>query len=243
MFYKNKVLFVDILPRRTYLPSQNALDLSSNTNQSIPPSSQQFHNKILQITHRIFKDQSFNPPTSTQRLPHWMTQAFTQGEPNLINDPIGISSDTSLLLPDTLSLASTPSTISQIPTTTFPLNFPTNLDDRYREIFSSNIPFQIFSSNVFFQKHIFKFTLQQNSLASKLHHFIKHNIRKFLSNTKSFHMKTGKLIINQAQPYQSRNDENSYSPVTILKISGNPGGKLIKVHRIKAVHVYKNYHS
>ena len=39
-------------------------------------------------------------------------------------------------------------------------------------------------------------------------------------------MKTGKLIINPVQPYQSRNDENSYIPVTFLKITGNPGGKV-----------------
>ena len=76
---------------------------------------------------------------STQRLPRWMTQAFTQGEPNLVNDPIEISSDTSLSLPETLSLPSTPSIISQTPTTTFPLNFPTNLDDRYTEHLINNI--------------------------------------------------------------------------------------------------------
>ena len=55
-----------------------------------------------------------------------MTQAFTQGEPNLVNDPIEISSDTSLSLLEILSLPSTLSTISQTPTTTFSLNFPTN---------------------------------------------------------------------------------------------------------------------
>ena len=67
-----------------------------------------------------------------------MTQAFTQGEPNLVNDPIDISSDTSLSLPETLSLPSTPSTISQ--TSNYPLNFPTNLEDRYRDFLTNNIP-------------------------------------------------------------------------------------------------------
>ena len=52
-----------------------------------------------------------------------MTQAFTQDEPNLVNIPSDISSGTSLSLPEILSL---PSTIGQTPTTTFPLNFPTN---------------------------------------------------------------------------------------------------------------------
>ena len=77
---------------------------------------------------------------TTQRLPHWMTQVFTKGEPNLVNDPTDISTDTSLSVPETLSLPSTPSAISQTPTTTFPLNLPTNLDDRYREHSTKNIP-------------------------------------------------------------------------------------------------------
>ena len=47
-----------------------------------------------------------------------MTQALTQGKPNSVNDPIDISSDASLSLPEILSLPSTPSTKSQIPTTT-----------------------------------------------------------------------------------------------------------------------------
>ena len=33
-----------------------------------------------------------------------MTQAFTQGEPNLLNEPIENSSETSLSLPEALSL-------------------------------------------------------------------------------------------------------------------------------------------
>ena len=66
-----------------------------------------------------------------------MTQTFTQGEQNFVNDPKDISSDT---LPETLSLFSAPLTISQTPTTTFPLNFPINLDDRYREHLTNNIP-------------------------------------------------------------------------------------------------------
>ena len=64
---------------------------------------------------------------------------FSQGEPNLANEPIDISSDTTLSsLPETLSLPSTPS-ISQISPSVFPLIFPNNLDARYREQ-STNIP-------------------------------------------------------------------------------------------------------
>ena len=87
------------------------------------------------------------PPTSTQRLPHWMTQAFTQGEPNLVNDPIEIfnilnNQDTTLTLPETLSLPSTPS-VSQIPTTSFPPILLTSLNDRYKEHLTNSIPLRL----------------------------------------------------------------------------------------------------
>ena len=72
-----------------------------------------------------------------------MTQAFTQGESNLVNDLIDISADTSLSLPGILSLLSTPSTISQTPTTTFPLEFLTCLDDRYTELLTNNKPLRL----------------------------------------------------------------------------------------------------
>ena len=67
-----------------------------------------------------------------------MTQAFNQGEPILLNDPIEVPSDTSLTLPETLSLPSTPS-LTQISQTPFPPNFPKNLDARYRENSTNNI--------------------------------------------------------------------------------------------------------
>ena len=67
-----------------------------------------------------------------------MTQAFTQSEPNLVNDPIDVSSDPILSLPETLSLPSTPS-ITQISQTPFPPKFPTNLDARYRKNSTINI--------------------------------------------------------------------------------------------------------
>ena len=72
-----------------------------------------------------------------------MTQTFTQGEPNLVNEPTDISSDTCLAIPETLSLPSTPSTRRQTPTTPFPLNFPTILDDRYRKILSNIMPLRL----------------------------------------------------------------------------------------------------
>ena len=69
-----------------------------------------------------------------------MKQPFTQRELNLVNDTKDISSDKFLSLPETISLPSTPWTISQFSTTLFPLNFPLNLDDRIREHVSNNIP-------------------------------------------------------------------------------------------------------
>ena len=72
-----------------------------------------------------------------------MTQAFSQNELNLVNEPIDISSVISLSLPETLSLPSTPSVTCQTPTTTFPLNFLYNLDDRYRELLKTTKPLRL----------------------------------------------------------------------------------------------------
>ena len=83
-----------------------------------------------------------NPPTTTEQLPYWITHVFLQGESNLVNDPIDISSDTSLSLPETLSLPSTPS-LTPISQTPLPSNFPTNLDARYREYSTSNTQLQL----------------------------------------------------------------------------------------------------
>ena len=91
-------------------------------------------------TSEQIRENPFNPPTSTRRLPQ--TQVFTQDEPNLVNDPIDISSDTTLSLPEFLPLPSTTS-ISQTSTTSFPPNFPTNLDDRYKGYITNNIPLRL----------------------------------------------------------------------------------------------------
>ena len=71
-----------------------------------------------------------------------MTQVFNQGEPNLVNDPIDVPSDTSLSLPETLSLPLTPS-LTQIWQTPIPPSFPTNLDARYRENSTNNIQIRL----------------------------------------------------------------------------------------------------
>ena len=91
-------------------------------------------------TSQQIRENPFNSPDTTERPTYWTTHSYTQGEPNIVNEPIDISSDTTLSsLPETLSLPSTPS-LSQISPTLFPLNFPNNLDARYREQSSSNIP-------------------------------------------------------------------------------------------------------
>ena len=96
-------------------------------------------------TSEQIRENPFNPPppNPTERLPYWTAHSYTQGEPNIVNKPIDISTDTTLSsLPETLSLPSTPS-LSQISPTLFPLNFPNNLDARYREQSSSNIPLRL----------------------------------------------------------------------------------------------------
>ena len=45
-------------------------------------------------TSAQLRENPFNPPNTTERLPYWTTQPYPQGEPNLVNDPIDTSSDT-----------------------------------------------------------------------------------------------------------------------------------------------------
>ena len=94
-------------------------------------------------TSEQIRENPFNPP------PQNLLNAYHIGlhthilKLNLVNEPIDISSNTTLSsLPETLSLPSTPS-LSQISQTLFPLNFPNNLDARYREQSSSKIPLRL----------------------------------------------------------------------------------------------------
>ena len=121
-------------------PTSNHLDLSSCTLPDTPPiASQQSISNIPSDylgstpTSEQIREKPFNPPVTTERLPFWVTHSYTQGEPNIVNEPIDVSSDKTLSTwPETLSLPSTPS-ISQISPKFFSLNFPTNLDVRYQE--------------------------------------------------------------------------------------------------------------
>ena len=88
-------------------------------------------------TSEHIRENPFNNPTTTERPPYWMINKYPHGEPNLGNNPVGVSFDTTLsTLPETPSL-------SQISPSTFPLNFPTNLDSRYQEQSSQNIPLRL----------------------------------------------------------------------------------------------------
>ena len=72
-----------------------------------------------------------------------MTNKYPHSELKLVKNPVDVSFDTTLsTLPEALSLPSTPS-LSQISPSTFPRDFPTNLDLRYQEQSSQNIPIQL----------------------------------------------------------------------------------------------------
>ena len=94
-------------------------------------------------TSEQIRENAFTNATTTERPPYWATNKYPHGESNLVNNPIDVSFYTTLsTLPETLSLPSTPS-LSQISPSTFPLNFPTNLDSRYQEQSSHNIPLRL----------------------------------------------------------------------------------------------------
>ena len=131
-------------------PTPTTSELSSSTLPETPTLlSQQSISNIPShylgsiLASQQIRENPFNPPDTTERPLYWTTHSYTQGEPNIVNEPIDISSDTTLSsLPETLSLLSTPS-ISQVSPTLFPLNFPNNLGARYREQSSSNIPLRL----------------------------------------------------------------------------------------------------
>ena len=42
------------------------------------------------------RENPFNPPVTTERLPYWAPHSYTPGDTKLVNEPIDISSDTTL---------------------------------------------------------------------------------------------------------------------------------------------------
>ena len=115
-------------------PKQLPLDLSHSTIQSTPPpfsfTSQQIapfvpsHCLGSTLTSEQVRENTFKPsPRTSQRLPHWMTQTFSQGELNLVNEPIEFSPDTILTQPKTPSFPLTSSVTGLAPSSTFPTIF------------------------------------------------------------------------------------------------------------------------
>ena len=131
-------------------PTPNPLDFSSSSLPDTPPIASQLStsNKLSDYlgstpTSEQVRENPLNSPATTERLPFWVTHAYTQGEPKLVSNPFDVASDTTLsTLTEPLSLPSTPS-LSQVSPSSFPLNFPTNLDSRYQEQSSQNIPLRL----------------------------------------------------------------------------------------------------
>ena len=57
---------------------------------------------------------------------------------------------------------------------------------------------------------------------------------------KSFNIKTGNMFLDIAHPYQNREDEKSYIPVTLKKNKWNTGGKTHPENKV--VHGHRNFH-
>ena len=111
-------------------PTPSSSENSSITLPDTPTLTPNIHSENLGSTPTSaqIRENPFNPPNPNERLPHWATQSYPQGEPNLVNDPIDTSSETTFSsLPETLSLPSTPS-LSQISPSIFPLNMILKLD-------------------------------------------------------------------------------------------------------------------
>ena len=125
------------------------------------------HNQRRKFIHPSTPpENTLNRPATTEHLPYWMTQVFTQKEPNLKNDSINVSSDISLSLPETLSLPSSPS-LGQISPKPFPSSFPTNLDARYRVHSVNNIPLRLDWNNFVARPPLFG----QHQESNRLHNW------------------------------------------------------------------------
>ena len=182
---------ISILPETSTLLSQRSTSSLPSDYLGLTPTSEQI------------RENPFNPQNQTSRLPYWTTQSFTQGEPNLINDPIDISTDTttSSSLPETLSLPSTPS-ISQISPTHFPLKFPNKLDARYREQSSTNIPLRL-DWNTFTAPPLHNWALHRLQYRQDIHEDIRdHNIQILQQNSLQLKFEITVKLNNIAQhPY------------------------------------------
>ena len=81
-------------------PTPSISEVSSNTLPDTPTLTSQQNTPNLPSdyqgstpTSEKIRENPFNPPNTTKRLPYWTTQPYSQGEPSLLNEPIDISSD------------------------------------------------------------------------------------------------------------------------------------------------------
>ena len=112
----------------------SGMNSDTNSNLSVLYSISQLHNPNIEIPDE-FADSEPSPSNNLQiNSSIFSTPPFQPIPPN---NPLP-----SISTPELLSLPSTPS-ISQISPTPFPLNFPNNLDARYREQSSTNIPLRL----------------------------------------------------------------------------------------------------
>ena len=119
-----------------------------------------------------------------------------------MNDPIDVSSDTSLSLPEFLSLPSTPS-LTPISQTPFPSNFPTNLDARYRENSTNNIQLRLDWNTfvaplpLFGQHRLHNWALKRLQYRQDIHKDIQdHNIQIFTQYNLTLKFEITKKINN-----------------------------------------------
>ena len=113
--YPTKTIIVIIVQENHFQITQITLDNNDLTIRVIVDDHQtkEFH----EISHKTdIVDQTVKKISI--EINNWMTQVFTQSEPNLKNDPTDISSDTTLSLPEKFYFRSTPS-LSQISPTLF----------------------------------------------------------------------------------------------------------------------------
>ena len=125
-------------------PTPSISENSSITLPDTPTLTPNIHSEHLGSTPTSAQilENPFNQPNPNERLPHWATQSYSQGEPNLVNDPIDTSSETTFSsLAETLSLPSTPS-LSQTSQSISPLNISHDIETRYSEQ-PTNIPLRL----------------------------------------------------------------------------------------------------
>ena len=98
-----------------------------------------------------------------------MTNKYPHGEPNLVDNPV----DVDLTFHSIHYYLPYLKTLSQISPSTFPLNFPTNLDSRYQEQPSQNIPLRLDWNSFVAPRPLFG----QHQESNRLHNWAVHRFQ------------------------------------------------------------------